>query len=147
MTDLKGLVKPLVWDKHPDADFLPDCNEHYGGGQDNLAGQNEYAIYPHPCASGYFVLDVMGNRCDEDFPSVEAAKAAAQADYEARILAALDLAKVETLVVALRDHHNWHLSQGRDGHVWGIDPVDAYSESGLCEQTCAALAAMKGTDT
>ena len=83
-------VKALEWDKHPDAGYDPECNEHYGGGQNNLAGVNEYNIFPHPCALGMFVLDVMGNRVEDDFPSVEAAKAAAQADYEARILAALD---------------------------------------------------------
>lgn len=83
-------VKPLVWDCHPDASHDPKCNEHYGGGQENLVGVNEYNIYPHPCAIGMFVLDVMGNRCEEDFPSVEAAKAAAQADYEARIRSALE---------------------------------------------------------
>ena len=98
MTDLSKLVKPLVWQKHPDADHDPECNEHYGGGQNNLAGQNEYAVYPHPCAIGYFVLDVMGNRCDEDFPSIKAAKAAAQADYTARILAALDADAVAALI-------------------------------------------------
>jgi hypothetical protein len=84
-------VKPLVWDRHPDADHDAACNEHYGGGQNNLAGQNEYAIYPHPCAIGYFVLDVMGNRCADDFQTVESAKAAAQDDYEARILAAIEV--------------------------------------------------------
>jgi hypothetical protein len=98
MSDLTKLVTPLVWDKHPDAGHDPECNEHYGGGQNNLAGQNEYAVYPHPCAIGYFVLDVMGNRCDEDFSSVEAAKAAAQADYTARIIAALDPEALQAVV-------------------------------------------------
>lgn len=27
--------------------------------------------------------------------------------------------------------------------AWDIDPVDAYSESGLCERTCAVLAKVK----
>lgn len=88
-------VKPLEWDRHPDAEHDPWRNEHYGGGQNNLAGQNEYAVYPHPCAVGYFVLDVMGNRCDEDFPSIAAAKAAAQADYAARIRSALTATPVQ----------------------------------------------------
>lgn len=91
MSALDGLIKPLAWDSHPDADHDPVCNEHYGGGQRNLAGQNEYGVYPHPCAIGCFVLDVMGNRCDEDFASVESAKAAAQDDYEQRILSSLNL--------------------------------------------------------
>lgn len=80
----KPKVKPLEWDKHPDEE------EYYGGSQDNLVGMNEYDIFPHPCAIGMFVLDVMGNRCGEDFISVEAAKAAAQDDYERRILSALE---------------------------------------------------------
>lgn len=78
-------VRELRWDKHPDEDAF------YGGGQDNLVGVNEYNIFPHPCAVGLFVLDVMGNRTEDDFTSVEAAKAAAQADYERRILAAIDM--------------------------------------------------------
>lgn len=45
----------------------------------------------------------------------------------------------EKLRAALQAHHEWHLAQDRDGGAWGIDPVDAYSESGLCEQTIAAL--------
>lgn len=84
-------VMPLVWDSHPDAKHDPSCDEHYGGGQNNMAGVNEYAIYPHPCALGVFVLDVMGNRCDEDFATVDAAKGAAQADYEARIMSAFEV--------------------------------------------------------
>jgi hypothetical protein len=49
------------------------------------------------------------------------------------------LEREERLREALRSHHDWHLTQDRDGGAWGIDPVDAYSESGLCEMTCAAL--------
>lgn len=50
-------------------------------------------------------------------------------------------AEVERLRDALQAHHEWHLAQDRDGGAWGIDPVDAYSESGLCESTIAALEA------
>ena len=97
---LAGLVRGLEWDKHPDADHDATCDEHFGGGQNNIAGQNEYAIYPHPCATGYFVLDVMGNRCNEEFSSVRLAKAAAEADYTARILAAIDTDAIAALVGA-----------------------------------------------
>ena len=45
----------------------------------------------------------------------------------------------ERLRKALRRHHDWHLNQDRDALAWGIDPVDAYSESGLCEETVTAL--------
>lgn len=67
------------------------------------------------------------------------ASAEAERDRLAAANAVLE-AKVAGLVDALRKHHEWHLSQDRDGNAWGIDPVDAYSESGLCEETCAALA-------
>lgn len=53
-------------------------------------------------------------------------------------------AQVRALREALRKHHEWHLSQDRDGAAWGIDPVDAYSGSGLCEETVAALASGDG---
>ena len=54
--------------------------------------------------------------------------------------AATRLAAAEALANALPKHHEWHLSQDGDGEARGIDPVDAYSESGLCEETVAALA-------
>ncbi len=76
-------VKPLRWDKHPDKE------EYYGGGQENLVGLNEYDIFPHPCAIGYFVLDIMGNRYGVDFNCVQDAKDTAQDDWEDRINAAL----------------------------------------------------------
>lgn len=53
-----------------------------------------------------------------------------------------DIVILERARAALQRHHDWHLSQDRDGGVWGIDPVDAYSESSLCEATVAALDAL-----
>ena len=50
-----------------------------------------YVVLPHPCATGLWCLDVFGRRLENDFPSPAAAKSAAQADHEARILSALDL--------------------------------------------------------
>lgn len=72
-------VKKLEWDKNSEKE------EWYGGAQNELVGINEYNIFAHPCATGLFVLDVMGNRCEEDFTSVETAKAAAQSDFERRV--------------------------------------------------------------
>lgn len=46
---------------------------------------------------------------------------------------------IKKLAEALRAHHEWHLNQDCDANAWGIDPVDAYSGSGLCEMTVAAL--------
>lgn len=51
---------------------------------------------------------------------------------------------IARLRAVLREHHEWHLAQDRDGDEWGIDPVDAYSESGLCERTGDALTADAG---
>lgn len=50
------------------------------------------------------------------------------------------IAERDRLKAALAKHHAWHLGQDRDGAAWGIDPVDAYIESGLGEETTAALA-------
>lgn len=49
-------------------------------------------------------------------------------------------ARAAMLSEALRVHHEWHLNQDQDANAWGIDPVDAYSGSGLCERTVDALA-------
>lgn len=50
-----------------------------------------------------------------------------------------DIIFLERARLALQRHHDWHLGQDRDAAAWGIDPVDAYSESGLCEATVEAL--------
>lgn len=68
----------------------------------------------------------------------ERGEAMARADRNAA--EADDLAaRVKSLKEALRAHHHWHLNQDRDENAWGINPVEAYSESGLCEMTVAAL--------
>ena len=115
-------VKPLEWDVHIDR---PDVQEYYAGDQNNLAGDNEYIISPHPCATGYFVIDCMGRRANEDYPSVEAAKAAAQADFEARILAAIETAPARDpwLLQASDDGTEIHLS----GYAGGAAPCGAWS--------------------
>lgn len=49
-------------------------------------------------------------------------------------------AENDRLRAALAKHHAWHLVQDRDGDAWGVDPADAYLESGLGKETIAALA-------
>lgn len=78
-------------------------------------------------------------------PGSRAEKAEAERDRLAAQLAKAQ-AREAALRGALRKHHEWHLSQDMDGNAWGIDPVDAYSESGLCEETCAALATHTGKE-
>jgi hypothetical protein len=121
MTDLKGLVKPLVWQQ-----CGTDClrvNTVFG----------RYEVMWGKGLDGTF-LDIAGKLLKHD--TLEAAKAAAQADYEARILAALDLAKVEALVGAAEVALTvMYYVDGENDCSRGIDALDA------------ALAAMKGGDT
>jgi len=122
MSDLKGLVKPLVWERHP-------CGWI-------AAPPTGRAYIIDTRRKGKFEI-IKGLTFPTAFPTLEAAKAAAQADYEARILAALDLAKVESLVRALRYMVN-HAEQREvlDGVYWEATEIAR-----------AALAAMKGGDT
>ena len=49
------------------------------------------------------------------------------------------LAKRESrIIAALREQHEWHLAQ-TDADVHGVIPAEAYSESGMCDRTTAAL--------
>jgi hypothetical protein len=120
MTDLKGLVKPLVWLEvtYEDCDF-----ETYGAGHRFWILQTDRGF-----------LTVRNSLEIGVYATIEAAKAAAQADYAARARAAFDMAKVEALVMAAEMM------------------VKAYREDS--DQTItafyaleAALAAMKGGDT
>lgn len=89
-------VKPLEW-------F--EVEKYRYGGKYTSEG------YTIRYIEGFFLLDFAGNgKTVWRFPTLEAAKAAAQADYEARILSALEwiqavlphaTAKVQALVVAL----------------------------------------------
>jgi hypothetical protein len=86
MTDLKGLVKPLEWIECSDGTLHdPHCQyelETDGGW---------WRVTKGVTGGGSYVA-----HCD----TRESAQSAAQADYEARLLAALDLAKMEALVEA-----------------------------------------------
>ena len=75
-------VRPLVWEKRGDHRWAADALHR-------MVYINEYAGMAEP-----FQLDLRGFD-SEMFPTIEAAKAAAQADYTARILAALEPAPVQ----------------------------------------------------
>ena len=111
-------VKPLVW-KHE---------------ADNAWASAHYTIHqywPHNngmfCISGY--LGGIGALALGKHPTLEAAKAAAQTDYEARILSALDMQPtVSPDVAALLDaaekviNSYWHST---DGVITGIYDLEA----------------------
>jgi uncharacterized coiled-coil protein SlyX len=114
-------VKPLVWVDNPDL----------GGG--GFLGGSDANIGPlyHAMQDGWSLHRGMFWRKAE---SLDAAKAAAQADYAARILAALDVQpapEVAALVEALRRARDWiHAGGDRPGPI--------------LRQIDAALAAMEG---
>ena len=96
MTDhpLAGLVMPLEW-KHETA-----VDDLGFGENDGAAGIGGYYTIEYQ-DGGHFCLwrpeAITGRR----YPTLAEAQAAAQADYTARILAALDVEKIEALVGAL----------------------------------------------
>ena len=91
MSDLKGLVKPLEWRLIDDRTEYAKCRYI-----------SDRYIIEHRLHGEHFDLWIGHNATTAArFETLEAAKAVAQADYEARILAALDLAKVEALVEAM----------------------------------------------
>jgi hypothetical protein len=119
MTDLKGLVKPLEW--RGDDNYMR---------AEGVCGSYGINVWKSHATGAVTRIEMDG----QNYVSVRRAKAAAQADYEARILAALNLAKVEALVGAAEMM------------------VKAYREES--DQTITAfyaledaLAAMKGGDT
>lgn len=75
---LHGLVMPLKW-------FLRGYGFHAAESQVGMYYTTEYAGMSHP-----FKLDCVGRNSAEMFDTIEAAKTAAQADYAARIIAALN---------------------------------------------------------
>lgn len=83
-------VKPLVWTPRPDG------RQWYGHAADGLYLSFTAVMSTETGEWSCFLRDFW-----RPFETIEAAKAAAQADYDARILAALELAPV-TLAEALR---------------------------------------------
>lgn len=74
-------VKPLVWSPY---------GPHGVSAKPKLTGW-QYSIFPSLERHGEFAMQLSGDRKYSYFPAIDAAKAAAQADYEARVLATLDL--------------------------------------------------------
>jgi hypothetical protein len=72
----------LEWDKRSDDE------EWYSYDYGNY-GICDYIVYRSPVSSTAWCLKVRGHLLDEDFASADEAKAAAQANYERRILSAL----------------------------------------------------------
>jgi hypothetical protein len=134
MSDLKGLVKPLFWEHHP-------C----GWVAAPPTGRS-YIIDTR--RKGKFEV-IKGLTFSTPFPTLEAAKAAAQADYEARLLAALDLAKVEALVEAAEElaRRVDHALKDLTNHGGYTYEDDFMGEAQALGDLYAALAAMKGGDT
>jgi len=83
MTDLSNLVKPLVWGKDTDPD-----SDTFGCIEANPPQGFRY--YIKHVYGGMWRLSGSVPFGQPDYPTLEAAKAAAQADYTARILAALN---------------------------------------------------------
>lgn len=75
-------VKPLEWEEHPDG------GEWWSVDHGDW-GISEYDISPNPVGSD-IRMRVRGHLLDQEFDSVRQAKAAAEADYEHRILSALE---------------------------------------------------------
>lgn len=75
-------VKKLAWIRQPLSDTLSRCDTDFG----------TYRTWTHDEANGKWFWSVEGgwNEANGEAPNEEAAKAAAQADYEARILSALE---------------------------------------------------------
>lgn len=87
-------VKKLAWIRPPLSDTLSRCDTDFG----------TYRTWTHDEADGKWFWSVEGgwNEANGDAPNEEAAKAAAQADYEARILPALEPSAAREL--ALEEH-------------------------------------------
>lgn len=121
-------VKPLVWGKHPDADeYYSPVFSRYGA---------EMGCYIVSCDStgADWLVYINRNMMDEYHPTIEAAKAAAQADYEARILAAIEapdtpaavqetamVPEIAALIEAARNlvcHDGWGTVNYTDNGMW-----------------------------
>lgn len=79
-----GEVKPLEWFSRPNWHGMLFARSIFGDATEAHYKITEYGEWASPCASSYF-----------DAGDVEAAKAAAQADYSARILSALSQERAE----------------------------------------------------
>jgi len=130
MTDLAKLVTRLEWvqkDKQP-AHAVSTIGTY-------LLSKDFDGWYWMRTSGGQLV-----DMCASPFPDEHAAKAAAQADYEARILATLNTAALQGLVEAVEGR----LRSGHDGQC----PAISYRINTctcLHDHLAAALARLKGT--
>lgn len=134
---LAGLVKPPIWDE----------GNRYG---DACAWQAEtekgrfcYGVD----LAGLFYMQTP-EREHDGFPTLAAAKAAAEADHRARIAAALDVDKIVALVDALADAAGALDSAGEElsdfANILSRDPWQANQAYESAVQARAALAAFRG---
>lgn len=115
----KPRVNPLMWSDSPDGKW---SQSQTGAGWEYLIrDMGNYFVMPFPW------------KPPERFPTLEAAKAAAQADYEARILAALE-------PVTVQDGPDWEgfgrdlLEQWPVGDVDGSELFEAALRNGLIRE-------------
>jgi hypothetical protein len=118
MSDLKGLVKPLVW--HGDDNYMR---------AEGVCGSYGINVWKSHATGAVTRIEMDG----QNYVSVRLAKAAANADNAARALAFFDLAKVEALVEAIENH----ATHTKNGKPWNPSMPEIFT----------ALAAMKGGDT
>lgn len=123
-------VRPLEWDKHPDDD------EWYSIDSGNYQ-VSDYCVYHSPNSDGW-CLNVRGHLLDEDFSSSDAAKAAAQADYEQRIRSALVNAPMPASDGALREAISFYRSMS-DAAIYSGPQVANILECHLTRAISAGL--------
>jgi hypothetical protein len=107
--DLTGLVKPLVWDIRTGR-LICEATSLIG----------PYEIYQD---GAWIALWFNGARISGAIASVEAAMRAAQADYTARILTALDLDAIAALVGALEER----ATHRKEGKPWNPSMPKVYA--------------------
>jgi hypothetical protein len=108
---IAGLVRPLMWETTPAVpDYWRARVEGVGAYEIYMLGDEQFALDR---------MDVRGGVIVGRFPTLAAAQASAEADYRARIAAALDLDKLTALVEAgsyMLNHAEWR--EQNDGVFW-----------------------------
>lgn len=147
MTDAPMIVrvKPLVWEDWTLTPIRASCAQ-------TLLGR--YKVQERASGAGWMLVFPNGNLTNRE--SEQAAKAAAQADYEARILAALDMTpdprvtalveaagKLLVMIDALKAESGRGIDYGEEDAFRMGEWFDA-EEDAQIEQARAALAAFKG---
>ena len=123
---LAGLVKPLIWQETRDGNYRKGECFH------TRSPVNFAPIAAHKGHKGWWL-----NVDCKTYPTLETAQAAAQADYTASILAALDVDKITALVGAA------YIQGAMDVHQnWQPDRAPDFSEAAA--DYVAALASIKG---